>query len=202
MISGTGPRLRTSAAPEEQEAEILAAARREFTEIGVRRASMDAVARAAGVSRSTLYRRFLNKDALLASVGEAMAVETMERLDEVVRGLAPGEAVVEAFVECARMVADDQLIRRLLLDEPDLTDVLVSRAPQGAGQFLEASSMAVATTLRRTGAAMPDDDLALVSEHFVRIALSLTQVRTRLLDVADLDSIRSYAARFLAPMVF
>jgi len=201
VVGGSGPRLRTSAAPEEQEAEILAAARREFTEIGVRRASMDAVARAAGVSRSTLYRRFPNKDALLAAVGQGMAAETMERLGEVVRGLSPGDAVVEAFVECARMVADDQLIRRLLLDEPDLTDVLVSRSPRGAGEFLEASSLAVASTLRRTGATMSDDDLALVSEHFVRIALSLTQVRTRLLDVADLDSIRVYAARFLAPMV-
>lgn len=202
MVGGSGPRLRTTAAPEEQEAEILAAARREFAEVGVRRASMDSVARAAGVSRSTLYRRFPNKDALLAAVGEGIAADTMERLAHAVRDLSPHDAVVEAFVECARTVAGDPLIHRLFLDEPDLTGVLVSQASRGAGAFLEASSLAIAATLRHAGATMSDDDLTLVSEHFVRIALSLTQIQTGRLDVADLDSVRDYAARLLAPLVY
>ncbi|MBM7368385.1 TetR/AcrR family transcriptional regulator [Gordonia hydrophobica] len=201
MTDGSGPRLRTTAAPEEQEAEILAAARREFTDVGVRRASMDTVARGAGVSRSTLYRRFPNKDALLAAVGEGISMDTLERLAHAVRDLSPQDAVVEAFVECARMVSSDPLVRRLFLEEPDLTEVLVSRASRGAGAFLEAASAAIAATLRHTGATMPDDDLALVSEHFVRIALSLTQIQSRRFDVADLDSVRDYAIRLLAPLV-
>lgn len=202
MTGSSGPRLRTTAAPEEQESEILVAARREFSEIGVRRASMDSVARAAGVSRSTLYRRFPNKDALLAAVGEGIAADTMERLAHAVRDLSPHDAVVEAFVECARMVSGDPLIQRLLLEEQDLPGVLLTRASRGASEFLEASSLAIAATLRHTGATMAEDDLVLVSEHFVRIALSLTQIRTGRLDVSDLDTVRDYATRLLAPLVF
>lgn len=196
-----GPRLRTTAAPEEQEAEILAAARREFSDVGVRRANMDAVARAAGVSRSTLYRRFPNKDALLVGVGESIAADSLERLARAVRDLPPRDAVVEAFVECARMVSGDPLIRRLFLEEPDLTGVLVGQASRGARAFLEASSHAIAATLRYTGATMPEDDLLLVSEHFMRVALSLTQIQTARFDVADPRSVRDYAERLLAPLV-
>lgn len=200
---GSGARrLRTSVRPEEQEAVILAAARREFAEVGVRRAGMDAVARAAGVSRSTLYRRFPNKDALLAKVGEAIALATMRHLAAAVRGLPPREAVVEAFVECTRIVDEDPLVRRLLLDEPDVADVLVSQTSRTAGEFLEASGAAVAGTLRRAGATMPDDDLLLVSEHLVRVALSLTQIRTSRLDIADVETVRAYATKFLAPVVW
>ena len=40
---------------------ILAAAEVEFAETGVRKANVDTVAARAGVSRSTLYRRFASK---------------------------------------------------------------------------------------------------------------------------------------------
>ncbi|EGD55083.1 TetR/AcrR family transcriptional regulator [Gordonia neofelifaecis] len=194
-------RLRTSAPPEEQEATILACARREFAEVGVRRASMDAVARAAGVSRSTLYRRFPNKDALLAKVGEVIGFETIRHLAGAVRGLSARDAVVEAFVEYTRIFDEDPLVRRLLVEEPDVAEVLVSQTSRTAGDFLESSSAAVASTLRRAGATMSDDDLALAAEHFVRIAFSLAQIRTRRLDLGDVQAIRDYATRFLAPMV-
>ncbi len=54
--------------PELQEEAILTAAAQEFTEVGVRKASVDEIARRAEVSRSTLYRRFPNKESLLVAV--------------------------------------------------------------------------------------------------------------------------------------
>ncbi|WP_026919768.1 TetR/AcrR family transcriptional regulator [Gordonia shandongensis] len=194
-------RLRTSTPVEEQEGLILAAARREFTETGVRRANMDTVARAAGVSRSTLYRRFPNKDVLLGKLGEQIARDVLRRLDSVVRGRPPRDAVVEAFVECTRIVATDPLVHRLLIDDPYVGEVLINQNASSAPGFIVASATAVATSLRRAGAAMPDDQLHLAAEHLVRITLSLAQIRTPGLDITDEAAIRAYAETFLAPVV-
>lgn len=163
---------------------------------------MDAIAKAAGISRSTLYRRFPNKDVLLSKVGELIAIETLQRLAIAVHNLPPRDAVVAAFVEYTRFVGDDPLVRHLLVEEPELADVMMGRSSRGADEFLERSTLTVASTLRQTGARMPDTDLELVAEHLVRIAFSLTQVRTSRLDLANPATIENYATKFLAPLVF
>lgn len=47
---------------------ILDAALTEFDQHGIRRVALDDVARRAGVSRTTIYRRFANRDDLVAAV--------------------------------------------------------------------------------------------------------------------------------------
>jgi len=49
---------------------ILDAAVVEFEQHGFRRVALDDVARRAGISRTTIYRRFRNKDELIAAVIE------------------------------------------------------------------------------------------------------------------------------------
>jgi AcrR family transcriptional regulator len=49
---------------------ILDAALAEFERHGVRRVALDDVARRAGVSRTTIYRRFANRDDLMSAVIE------------------------------------------------------------------------------------------------------------------------------------
>ena len=51
-------------------AQILDAAIVEFERHGYRRVALDDVARRAGVSRTTIYRRFANKDELVGAVIE------------------------------------------------------------------------------------------------------------------------------------
>ena len=46
---------------------ILDAALTEFDQHGIRRVALDDVARRAGVSRTTIYRRFANRDDLVAA---------------------------------------------------------------------------------------------------------------------------------------
>ena len=65
--------------------DILDAARVVFEEYGARRANVDDVARKAGISRSTLYRRFPNKESLLAAVIDR---ETNAFLDDAKRYLS------------------------------------------------------------------------------------------------------------------
>jgi AcrR family transcriptional regulator len=59
---GRGGRLRDP----QVDAAITAAARRLIEERGIEATTMDAVARRAGVARATVYRRWPNKDALIA----------------------------------------------------------------------------------------------------------------------------------------
>lgn len=47
--------------------QILDAAREQFTTFGLRRSTVDDVAKRAGVSRVTVYRRFGNKDGLVSA---------------------------------------------------------------------------------------------------------------------------------------
>jgi TetR/AcrR family transcriptional regulator, mexJK operon transcriptional repressor len=63
MATTAAEALRGGKAPQ-----ILAAARQVFTERGYGAASMDAIARAAGVSKATLYAYFTGKEALFAAI--------------------------------------------------------------------------------------------------------------------------------------
>ena len=56
--------------PDPSTVKILDAAVAEFEQHGIRRVALDDVARRAGVSRTTIYRRFANRDELVAAVVE------------------------------------------------------------------------------------------------------------------------------------
>ena len=60
---------------------ILDAAERVFTQYGVRRANVEDVARAAGISRSTLYRAYPTKEALVNAVLDRETTEFFDQLE-------------------------------------------------------------------------------------------------------------------------
>ncbi|HNO40904.1 MAG TPA: helix-turn-helix domain-containing protein, partial [Marmoricola sp.] len=74
---------------------ILDAAQQVFETYGARRANLEDVARAAGISKSTLYRAYQTKDQLLDAVLSRQLLDFFIKLDEVASGLPPREAVVE-----------------------------------------------------------------------------------------------------------
>jgi TetR/AcrR family transcriptional repressor of mexJK operon len=65
---------------------IIEAARRHFNAHGFERASVDAIAADAGVSKMTIYSHFASKEGLFEAV-------VSDRTDRVVAGLAGGEAL-------------------------------------------------------------------------------------------------------------
>ena len=79
---------------------LLDAAEECFARFGLRKTTMEDVARAGGVSRATLYRYFKNRDELLLGVVErearAAATNVMGRLAGIEH---PGEHLVEGFVQ-------------------------------------------------------------------------------------------------------
>ena len=99
---------------------ILDAAREVFEQYGARRANVEDVARAAGVSRSTLYRAYPNKEVLLEAVLLREFDAFLTELDRVAADLPPREAVVECFAQGMRLTREIPLLARLAETEPDL----------------------------------------------------------------------------------
>ena len=184
-------KARVTASPQEQEAAILAAAAQEFTEAGVRSANMDRVAKAAGVSRSTLYRRFPNKDNLLIERG-------MGELERAVEGRSPAEAVVEAFATGATMIDTDPLLHRMVIEDAEIRGLTASIS----SLFIDMVTARVAGALRKCGATMPEDLLRRAVDIHVRLVVSFLEVPASDDSLRTPESVRSFATTFLAPMVY
>jgi AcrR family transcriptional regulator len=177
---------------------ILDAAQHVFEQYGARRANVEDVARAAGVSRSTLYRAYPNKDALLAAVLIRQFDLFLAELDQVASGLPPREAVVECFARGIAMTREIPLLARLVETEPEIITGV------GGGSHTSPildSADQVARTLRRSGATMPDDELHVVAELMLRLAYTYLLNPHGHLDLADDAAVRDYARRYLAPLV-
>lgn len=132
---GRGRRLRTA---------VLAAALAELADVGYAALSMDNVARRAGVHKTSVYRHWKDREALVLdalttnvagelSIPDTGAIET--DLREFARGLVAwltspvGKAVVQATVSDASRVAEiADLQRRFYTDRLRRDEVIIRRA--------------------------------------------------------------------------
>ena len=179
-------------------ATILEAARTVFEQYGARRANVEDVARAAGISRSTLYRAYPNKEVLLEAVLLAEFDAFLSELDRVASGLSPREAVVECFARGMALTREIPLLARLAETEPEL--VTAAGAASHSSLVLGSASR-VAATLRRSGATMPAKELQAVAELMLRVSWTYLLHPQGGLDVTDQRAVRAYARRYLAPLV-
>src|SRR5579875_2436347 len=95
--------------------QILDAALEQFQLAGIRRSSVEDVARRAGVSRITVYRRFPRKELLVAEVVRRETRRVVAAVDAETAAI-PGFArrMAESFVVMLRVLREHPLIRRLL----------------------------------------------------------------------------------------
>ncbi len=101
---------------------ILDAALVEFDRHGIRRVALDDVARRAGVSRTTIYRRFANKDDLVAAVMDRENVRLFADIaDELSSSRPQSNYYVEAFTQAILRSREHRVLHRMVLDEPALT---------------------------------------------------------------------------------
>ncbi|HZQ31922.1 MAG TPA: helix-turn-helix domain-containing protein [Mycobacterium sp.] len=101
---------------------ILDAAVAEFEKHGVRRVALDDVARRAGVSRMTIYRRFANRDELVTAViDRENEVLFAEIADELKSSGPQSNYYVEAFTSAIMQLRHHRVLNRMITDEPALT---------------------------------------------------------------------------------
>src|SRR5689334_2920197 len=98
---------------------VLDAARECVLAVGVRRTTFSDVARRAGVSRMTLYRRFGDLEALLSALMTREFGRLVSRAQPS-EGAHARERAVRMVVTGARRLATDPLFQRLLDVDPEL----------------------------------------------------------------------------------
>jgi AcrR family transcriptional regulator len=107
--------------------QLLDGARECVLAVGVRRTTVTDVARRAGVSRMTLYRRFPDLEGVLAALMTREFGRLVEQAAEQADGATARERVVEMVVHGARSLAEDPLFMRLLDVDPELLLPYVTR---------------------------------------------------------------------------
>jgi AcrR family transcriptional regulator len=98
---------------------ILDAALVEFERHGVRRVALDDVARRAGVSRTTIYRRFANRDELVAAVIERENVVLFADIAAELKGAGPqANYYVEAFTLSILKFRRHRVLNQMISEDP------------------------------------------------------------------------------------
>jgi AcrR family transcriptional regulator len=173
---------------------ILLAALAEFSDFGLRRVSMEDIARRAGVNRVTIYRRFASKDTLVQATLISHAQRMLGLVAVEVAGLSHfDDRVVAGFSAALRAARADRLLTVLRTREQEtfLPLMTVEGGPilaavrsffaaelAAAGDGLVANPEAAAEVAARLSASLfltPDSCFALDDDaqlrHFAREVL-------------------------------
>jgi AcrR family transcriptional regulator len=176
---------------------ILDAAVAEFERHGFRRVALDDVARRAKVSRTTIYRRFANRDELVAAVIDRENAALCSAIAEELTSQGPqSNYYVEAFTAAILRFRDHRVLNQLIGDDPALA-LELAREHYGAAVLRIADALEVifpAGFVERVGPAVVTE----LAEAILRYALmALLFPGARPLDTAD--DLRDFATRHFLP---
>ncbi|MEE4024855.1 TetR/AcrR family transcriptional regulator [Gordonia sp. PKS22-38] len=181
---------------------LLDAAFDQFCRMGIQRSSMEEVARRAGLSRITIYRKFDTKDALV----EQVLLREFRRyflrfLADIREADTAAERVELGFVSSLRSILGNPLIGGLIETEPTL---LAGSIGADDGRMLAAVRQFVAAQLRKeqiAGNIAAELDTELTAEVMVRVSNSFLTVPSQLIDVHDDEQLAAVARQYLVPML-
>lgn len=183
-------------------ARLLDAAYEQFCRTGIQKSTMEDVARTAGVSRITVYRRFATKDALVEQVVQREFRRYFDQfLVDIEQAKTATDRVVLGFVSALRAIRRNPLIGGLMTTEPD---VLVPSMVNDGGRTMATVRQFVASQLgreQRAGNVSSDVDVQLVAELMVRVSASFLVTPSHIVDVDDDEQVRAVARQFLVPML-
>ena len=207
MTEGLGGLLvRAMSAPPEDDGDALAerildAALAQVAAVGVRRTTIDEVARRAGVGRVTVFRRFGHRGRLLEVLAVREAHRFLATIESATAELGdPREQLVASFVTGLRLARGHPLLDRLARIEPEtvLTALAEDRPPvMTIARELLARRIRDAAT--RGAVAVADADQ--VAEALLRLAVSFLLLPHSVVDLDDPESSAAFAAAVIAPML-
>ncbi|HET6732336.1 TetR/AcrR family transcriptional regulator [Mycobacterium sp.] len=191
--------------PDEITTRILRATLEQAELVGVRRTTMEDVARRSGVGRATLYRRFPTKAALIDAVVLAEARRFLEGSAQARSQAATLEdRMVYGTVFTVTFLREHRLLKKLLRTEPE---TILPSLTVDAGAIIDfATDYTVAwlrTDLYGATATTPDQErhLRTVAELQTRLTLSFIVTPHTSINLATIDDTRAYVRDYLLPMV-
>jgi len=171
-------------------ARIMLAAVEQCEEVGLRRATMEDVARRAGFGRATLYRYFPSKDALVRAIILAEAQAFFAALDGAIAECSSDEErVAEGFAFALAYARSHVLLAKLLRSEPEtLLPYLI-----GGGELIRIATEAVSARIDGSQRGRENAEL------LVRLVLSLALTPESILHVDERAGALDFARRHLVP---
>jgi AcrR family transcriptional regulator len=191
-----------AAEPEDETTErILDAAVGQFELFGLRRSSVEDVARRAGVSRMTIYRRFPQKDALVEAAILRECRRFFAELERRTAGLPTLEdRLVESFVLALGFALSHPLLERLRVGEPEALLPFLTSQRSPVLTIVREFLVAQIRRGQEEGIVAGFDPIPL-AEILGRLALSFVLIRDSRLPVAAGPDGLALAHRYLAPLI-
>ncbi|WP_231373705.1 TetR/AcrR family transcriptional regulator [Nocardia sp. 348MFTsu5.1] len=181
---------------------LLDAAYEQFCRMGIQRSSMEDVARRAGLSRITVYRRFATKDELVEQV---ILREFRRYFDQFLIDIQQAETaadrVVLGFVSSLRAIRGNPMIGGLMSAEPNL---IAGSMVGDDGLMLATVRQFLAAQLRleqRVGNVSANLNTDLVAEMMVRVSASFLAIPSHVVDLDSDEELSALAWQFLVPML-
>jgi len=184
---------------------ILAATLEQAELVGIRRTTMEDVARRSGVGRATLYRRFPTKSALIDAVVLAEARRYLE-------GSAQARSHAETFedrmtystVFSVTFMREHTLLKKLLRTEPETilpsltidASAILDYATENTVGLLRTELYGTAATTKAQ-----ERHLRTVAELHTRLTLSFIVTPHTSINLATIEDTRAYVRNYLMPMV-
>jgi TetR/AcrR family transcriptional regulator, mexJK operon transcriptional repressor len=163
---------------------VLDAALQVFSEHGYARASMDAIARTAGISRKTLYARYANKADVLAAVVDRLLERSLGPSQPAAQSDVhhdPRQALLALSRELARLSSSGTVagLNRLILAEAPHVPALARLFADIYERAIDAVS-AVLIRLRDAGHLHGLGDVRLAATLFIEMSASVPRLRAML----------------------
>ncbi|WP_406144054.1 TetR/AcrR family transcriptional regulator [Streptomyces sp. NBC_01012] len=181
--------------------QILDAAREQFMTFGLRRSTVDDVAKRAKVSRVTVYRRIGNKDSLVSACLLREYRRFVVDVDDAVAALPTVEdRLVAGFVAVLKHIREHPLVGGLLRLEPEI--MLPFLTLESGPAFLAIRGY-LADRLRhaRRAEGRPETDPTPVAELMVRITVSFLLNPVSCFELDDDEQVGAFARRYLVPLL-
>ena len=176
---------------------ILDAAVVEFEQHGFRRVALDDVARRAGVSRTTIYRRFDGRDELVGAVIDRENAVLFASIADELRSRRPqSNYYVEAFTLSIVRFRQHRVLTRIIADEPGLMLELAHQHWQPAVERMAAALRVIFPDgfAEQIGA----DAVEELADTILRYAAMVLLLPARE-PLVDADDIRAFATTHFLP---